>query len=223
MTNDMKHLLIIFFIIFLSLGLSAQTFIESETPNTNFMVHSKKDIRLSLSGNMLFNNPYESVFAGGVKMKMFVGKRISFDSDLLFGKNYVHFGPGIIGLPLWIFSNEIGFSSEKEGSFELFLFTIAMMALSAEHVAYHYPVSNNIEFSPYLSLLRFKQLSIGDEMSNSRDDNAHASFAAGMELNRYYKHLVVSPYLEYNLAYDGYISGVNFGINVGYYFSKHNE
>lgn len=219
----MKLPLVINLLILFSIAVSAQPRNESETPGLNSIVHSNKDVVISVSGNMLFNNPYESVFAGGLKMKMFLGNRFSLDADLLFGKDYVHFGPGIIGLPLWLFSDELKFSSENEGSFGLFLFSITMMALSAEHIAYHIPVRDNIEISPFISMLRLKQLYINDLTTSKEDNAAHASFVAGLELNRYYKHFIISPYLEYNIAYDGYFRGFNLGINLGYYIPKKNK
>jgi hypothetical protein len=219
----MKPPLVINLLILFSIAVSAQPRNESETPGLNSIVHSNKDVVISVSGNMLFNNPYESVFAGGLKMKMFLGNRFSLDADLLFGKDYVHFGPGTIGLPLWLLSDELEFSSEDEGSFGLFLFSITMMALSAEHIAYHIPVRDNIEISPFISMLRLKQLYINDLMTSKEDNAAHTSFVAGLELNRYYKHFIISPYLEYNIAYDGYFRGFNLGINLGYYFPKKNK
>jgi hypothetical protein len=221
--NYMKNLAIICLAVLFSISISAQTMNDSDNQNLNRIVHSKKDVVVSLSGNMVFNNPYSSVFAGGLKTKMFLGNRFSLDADLVFGKDYVHFGPGIIGIPLWLFCNEISFSSEEKGSFGLFLFSITMMALSAEHIAYHIPVKDNIEISPFISMLRFKQLYIKNIQTSSADNAAHASFASGLELNRYYKRFIISPYLEYNIAYDGYFRGFNMGINVGYYFRNNSK
>jgi hypothetical protein len=84
-------------------------------------------------------------------------------------------------------------------------------------------VSNNMEFSPFVSMLRFKQLNINEIPNSGKKNTAHASFVAGMEFNRYYKRFMVSPYLEYNIAYDGYFRGFNLGINIGYYFPYRNK
>jgi len=189
----------------------------SEPQPLNYAAHSKGDVSISLSGNRLMNDPFGSQFAGGVKIRMFLGKRVSFDSDLAVGKDYVHFGPGLIGLPLWILGTELGFSSDEDGSFGLFVFKLVAMALSAEHIAYHFPVKNNTDFSPFISVLRFKQLNIDDINVAPEDNSAHASFVAGLELNQYFKRFVLSPYAEYNIAYDGYVQGFNFGVNFGYY------
>lgn len=156
-------------------------------------------------------------------MRMFVGERFSFDTDLVVGKDYFHFGPGIFGLPLLIFGAQPGFSTDEQGSFGLFLVSLTLMALSAEHVAYHFPVSNNTEFSPFVSFLRLKQLNMDKSPALAKDDALHVFFVAGLELNRYYKRFIISPYLEYNVAYSGYSRGFNLGINVGYYFPNHNR
>jgi hypothetical protein len=213
----MKKLLITSAIFLYALSLFSQTYNETDPGPTPIGLHSKRDASISLSSGMITNNPFESQFAGGVKIRMFVGKRVSFDTDLMIGKNYFHLGPGIVGLPLLILGTELGFSSDDDGSFGLLLFKLAAMALSAEHIAYHFPVQNNTDISPYVSLLRFKQLTIDDLNIAPEDNYAHASFVAGLEFNRYFKRFVLSPYAEYNIAYDSYIKGFNFGVNFGYY------
>ena len=213
----MKKLLITAGMFLYSFSIFSQTKNEAEPSPLSYANHSKGDVSISLSGNRIMNDPFGSQFAGGVKIRMFLGKRVSFDSDLVFGKDYVHFGPGIIGLPLWILGTELGFSSDENDSFGWFLFKLAAMALSAEHIAFHFPLQSNTDISPYISVLRFKQLTVDDLNAASEDGFAHASFAAGLELNQYFKRFVLSPYTEYNISYDGYIRGFNFGINFGYY------
>lgn len=219
----MKKIVLIAPFILLSFSLFGQVENESGVLPENYTNHSRGDASISLSGNTVFNNPFEPVYAGGFKMRMFVSKRISFDTDLLFGKDYVHFGPGVIGLPIWLLSNELGFSSDEEGSFGLFLFSIALMALSAEHIAYHLPINNTTDISPFVSVLRFKQLTVEGINVAPEDNYAHASFVAGLELNRYFKRFVLSPYFEYNVAYDGYLRGFNLGVNFGYYIPARNK
>jgi hypothetical protein len=64
--------------------------------------HVFGDITISVSPNLLFNTPNVFQMAGGLKLRMFMGKRVSFDTDIVFGRDYVHGGPGIIGIPAWI-------------------------------------------------------------------------------------------------------------------------
>jgi len=213
----MKNLLIISVLILYSGSLFSQSKNETEPQSLKFTTHSPGDVSISLSGSKLFNNPYEPVVAGGFKMRIFVGKRISFDADLLVGKDYIHFGPGIFGLPLWFFGTKL-FNSDDDSLDGGGFFGLIMMILSAEHVAYHFPIQNSTDVSPFVSMLRFKQLNIDDINVAKEDNYAHASFVAGFEVNQYFKRFMLSPYMEYNIAYDGYFQGFNFGINLGYYF-----
>jgi hypothetical protein len=211
----MKTIFLISIVILTAFSAFGQLMSESQPLSYN--IHSRGDASISLSGDRIMNDPFSSQFAGGVKIRMFLGKRVSFDSDLAVGKDYVHFGPGIIGLPLWLLGAELGFSSDEEDSFGWFLFKLAAMALSAEHIAYHFPVKNNTDFSPYISVLRFKQFNNDDLDAAPEDTGSHTCFVAGLELNQYFKRFVLSPYAEYNIAYDGYTQGFNFGVNFGYY------
>jgi hypothetical protein len=211
----MKNLLITTLMFFYSVSLFSQAKNATDSLPLSYNIHSRGDVSISLSGNRMMNDPFGSQFAGGVKIRMFLGKRVSFDSDLVFGKDYVHFGPGIIGLPLWILGGELGFSSDEEDSFGWFLFKLAAMALSAEHIACHFPVKSNTDFSPYISVLRLTQINVDDTNVAPEDNGARATFVAGLELNQYFKRFVLSPYAEYNIAYDGYIRGFNFGLNFG--------
>lgn len=218
----MKNVLLIIALHLCSLCLFSQPQNESDTIGlkNSFYNHSRGDVSISLSGNMLMNDPYESVFAGGFKMRMFVGKRVSFDADFLIGKDYIHFGPGIIGLPLWILGAELGFSSDDNDSFAGFLISIALMALSAEHIAYHIPLKNTTDISPFVSFLRFSEIDVDIPGTDMQDYNNHTCFVAGVEVNKYFKRFVLSPYIEYNIAYDGNFHGFNYGVNFGYYIPR---
>jgi hypothetical protein len=212
----MKSILSFIVVLLVSSTLFGQ---EQNTQNSSPVnsTHLPGDVSVSVTGNLIMNDPYGSQFAGGIKLRMFIGERVSFDSDFVLGKDYTHFGPGIIGLPLWILGTGLGFSTDEDGSFAWFLFKLAVMALSAEHVAYHFPVGNTTDISPYISVLRFKQLNINDNLINPEDNYARTSFAAGVELNKYFNRFVLSPYAEYNITYDGYLRGFNFGLSFGYY------
>jgi hypothetical protein len=159
------------------------------------------------------NNPYMSGFAGGLKMRIFLTEKLSFDSDLVIGKNYFHIGPGILGVPLILLSYD---SSAPAGG----LLGIIMMGISAEHIAYHLQLGGKADFSPFVSLLRFKYSNFEDVKADDENIFKHASFVSGIEINKYLNHFVLSPYCEYNISYDGYVRGFNFGFNLGYYFEK---
>ena len=100
----MKTLLLNVGFILLSCIITAQEINSTNKPDdlTSGIVHGAGDITISASPNLVSNFSYETLFAGGIKLSVFMGKRFSFDSDIVFGKDYVHFGPGIIGLPLFL-------------------------------------------------------------------------------------------------------------------------
>jgi hypothetical protein len=196
--------------------LSASTLFGQEpnapnSPPLSSPIHSPGDASISLSGNVVSNAHLGSRLVGGFKMRVFVGNRISLDADLLIRKGYSHFGPGLLGLPLWLLDAETGSSGEEDGSFRLFLLKMATGALSVEHIAYHLPIRNTIDISPFVSALRLTQL---------EGNTLHATFVAGVEVNRYVKRFVLSPYIEYSIAYGGDFRGFNVGMNFGYYIPK---
>jgi hypothetical protein len=93
--------------------LYAQTQEEPELKNTGQIVHFKKDVSISLSPNILYNTPNGRIIAGGIKIRMFAGKRFSFDSDLLIGHDFLQIGPGIIGLSALLSGFDWSFGTEE--------------------------------------------------------------------------------------------------------------
>jgi hypothetical protein len=214
----MIKFLLIFCTFLISFEIFGQSENESDSRTLNFTCHEFGDASISASPDVLFGSTDGAIIGGGVKLRMFVGKRFSFDSDLVIGPDYVHFGPGIIGLPLWYFGVNLGFSSSDENSLASFLFMGAMMLLSAEHFAYHIPIQNNTDISPYLSLMRFKQISGLQDPKYPNGVNSSVYGAIGLEMNKYFKRFVFSPYMDYDISYIGQGHGLNLGLNLGYYF-----
>ncbi|WP_163324487.1 hypothetical protein [Draconibacterium mangrovi] len=217
----MKKLLYIVLIVsVLPLFLSAQDGIFSNTPSEPAMLHSKRDFSIFVStGYLSANNPYNSSLSGGIKMRMFLGERFSFDSGFLIGEDHSQWGIGTIGLPLWMLG--MGVLADEEDDigteFWTFVFFGLTMLLSSEHIAYHIPTHNNIEISPYVSFLRFKQFSNVVSPEHPDGYDGATCFALGMELNTYFNKFIVAPYVDYNIAYSGNFRGFNVGINLGYY------
>ncbi len=214
-----KNYLSVFLFLLLSANIYSQDQPTLDAARYGRPEHYFGDYAISGSANLLLNTPNGVQFAGGLKVRSFIGKRISFDSDLVFGRDYFHAGPGIIGLPMWIFfwgnsNNE----NDEDISFKDFLFKIAIIALSAEHVAYHIPYNNTVDISPYVSMLRFKSSYKFGEYSNIQNTNEQMSFAVGLELNKYFNRFTVSPYAEFNVGYADHIAGYNIGVYCGYYF-----
>ena len=182
------------------------------------IIHSKKDVSISLSPNILFNTPNGRIIAGGMQIRMFVGSRFSFDSDILIGRDFLQLGPGIFGLPALLLGYNWSFGTgEEDNTFTEFLIMGIAVLLSAEHFSYHIPVMNNTEISPYVSFLRFRSFS-NDKNSENGYGESSACFAAGLEINKYFRRFILSPYIDYSLGYSGTIHGFTSGINFGYYF-----
>ena len=226
----MKKSLILSLILLVSTDFFGQT---PEFPGKSPMdktAHSFLDAAISVSPTVLFRTPNGITPAGGLKIRMFLGKRFSFDSDLVIGKNYFHLGPGIIGLPLWYFGSglilendtPLSFDSfdNEEGSLPIWLFLGAVMLTSAEHFAYHFPLDSKTDISPYVSFLRIKQIPAKKYPDGKDDVVTPACFAMGMEINKYFNRFVLSPYIDYDISYKGHHFGLNAGVYFGYCFSN---
>jgi len=217
--KKMKKNFFVFTFILISTTSFCQELITDSIHKIIYPVHVAGDFSIAGSPNILFNTPNGVQFAGGLKLRMFLGKRISFDTDIVFGRDYFHAGPGIIGLPLWIlFFRPQGLNASDNTTFSEFLFYLAAMVLSAEHVAYHIPAKSVLDISPYMSLLRYKSSYKYGDYTNPNYAGDQFSFALGVEINRYFKRFQLSPYIEYNVGYADHISGINTGVYCGYYF-----
>jgi hypothetical protein len=193
-----------------------QTNLYTKKKVSNVSYHSVGDFSISGSPSVLFNTPNGIQFAGGAKMRFFVGKRLSFDTDIVFSKDYFHAGMGLIGIPLALLC--LGTTSDEESSFSALLGFIAAIAISLEHTAYHIPISLQADLSPYVSLLRYKFAYVHGVYNDPNVINEQFSCAAGVELNRYYNRFILAPYLEFNMGYRDHIPAYNAGVYLGYYF-----
>jgi hypothetical protein len=217
----MKKILFLIAFSHISLIIYSQEVKINSNREIDYPVHVAGDFSIAGSPNILFNTPNGTQFAGGLKLRMFLSKRISFDTDLVFGRDYIHGGPGIIGIPFWLlFSRPEGLQSNDETTFYGVLFVIAAMILSAEHTAYHIPVKRDTDISPYISLLRYKSSYKYGDYSNTKYAGEQFSFALGLEINKYFKNFQLAPYIEYNIGYADHIGGFNTGIYCGYYFHR---
>jgi len=178
--------------------------------------HQKAFTLFLSAAHLSANEPYPSTYAGGMKIRMFLGEHFSFDSEILFGKDHNQFGVGTLGIPLWLLGTSI--IDTEDGSWEGALFLGALMLLSAEHMAYHIPANSRMDISPYVSFLRIKEFSGLDESESPDGLQSPICFALGLEINNYFKRFVVAPYVDYNVAYSGGFRGFNIGINIGYHF-----
>jgi len=218
-----KFLLICFLFIGYSCLVTYSQF-EYYKPDTTRNQHRAGEIIVSASPNVLIKTPNGSQLAGGIKLQVFISKRFSLDADLVFGRDYVHAGPGLIGLPLgliaWsnVFVNDGTLFGNDEGSLTDFLFSLAAVALSFEHISYHIPMKNNLDISPFLSLLRYKSAYEYGNYSDPAFIGEQLSFASGVQINKYFGRFILSPYAEFNIGYRDHIPGYNFGIYCGIHF-----
>jgi hypothetical protein len=220
-----KYILIIpLFLSFFCLKTYSQ--VENYNPDNNIILHRAGEVILSGSPNILLRTPNGIQIAGGIKLQLFLSKRLSLDADMVLGRDYFHAGPGLIGLPLCLIVSG-GLSRNQEfslfdegGGLSDFLFTIAVIALSFEHISYHIPVKNNLDVSPYLSLLRYKYAYEHGNYSDPDFMGEQLSFATGIQINKYFGRFVLSPYAEYNIGYRNHNPGYNLGIYCGVYFMK---
>lgn len=198
---------------FYSFCLANYSQIELHVPPSPENQHTKGEKRISISGNFLYKTPDRAQITGGIKFQVFVSKRFSVDADLVAGNNYLHSGPGLIGIPLAII---FGKSNKDNVPFNATtLFWVGVMILSLEHVSYHLPVGNSMDISPYLSVLRYKYDYTNGKYSGQGFVSEQMSFAAGLQINKYFGKFFVSPYWEYNIGYEDHIPGYNFGIYCG--------
>jgi hypothetical protein len=193
-----------------------QTNIYKNEKKSLVSYHSSGDFSISGSPNVLFETPNGIQFAGGAKMRFFVGKRLSFDTDIVFSRDYLHAGMGLIGIPLALLC--LGTASDEEFSFSALLGGIAAIAISLEHTAYHIPISQLADLSPYVSLLRYKFAYEHGVYNDPNVVNEQFSCAAGVELNRYYNRFILAPYFEFNIGYKDHLPAFNAGVYLGYYF-----
>lgn len=215
----MKKLTLIFFLILSVSSRITYSQFEFYDPDATKTKHVAGDFILSASPNVLFNTPNGVQFAGGLRIRAFISKRISVDGDIVFGRDYTHAGPGILGIPIGLLSLGGGVNSDgSEQPLSDFLFYLAAIVLSFEHMAYHIPLKNNIDIAPYISLMRFKSAyEYGSDLSVGYAGQ-QLSFATGVGVEKYFGRFVLSPYAEINVGYTDAIPGVNIGVYFGILF-----
>jgi hypothetical protein len=220
----MKKFMLICFIFSGCLSLVTYSQFEYNIPDSTVNRHKERELTFSASPTLVMNTPNGTQLVGGVKLGLFLGKRFSVDADLVIGRDYVHTGLGLIGLPLYLIASasdpQMGelFSGSDESSLTTFLLSVAVVALSFEHVSYHIPLNENVEISPYVSLLRYKYAYLRSNYSDVNFISEQFSFASGLQINNYFGRFVLSPYAEYNIGYKDHISGCNIGVYCGIYF-----
>jgi hypothetical protein len=200
-----KSLILIFFF---SINLFVYPQNESNEKDISAIEHPGNRFIFSVSPDVLLNTPNGNQFAAGIKAQIFINEKFSFDADMVFSRDYFHFSASAIGISLFLIGTSI-----SSGSW--FPLATMLLALSAEHISYHFRFNENLDIAPYLSFLRYKFSYRHDDPSNPEFAGKQYGFAAGLQINKYIGRFVLSPYGEYNLGYKDHISGFNTGIYFG--------
>jgi len=219
----MTRRLLLLTLIFLFLTDHAFSQFEYYQPQKTIITHAKGERSFALSPDLLINTPNGVQFGGGLKTSYFVSNRISMDADFVFGRKYMHMGPGLIIVPFLLFKPDALSSDIEFESFgDLFLF-LAFYALSFEHVAYHLPLGQSADVAPYISLLRLRVAGNEGFPGGNETGTGHVTYATGIELNKYFGRFLLSPYIEYNGGYKYHFSAINLGIYCGISFPIKSE
>lgn len=200
----------------MSASLSGQDTILTDTLPTLKTFHVYKDAALSFAPTFRYDASTGTSVAGSFKMRMFLGKRFSFDSDITIGKDYLTFGPGLIGIPCWLLLFP---SMDEEMNFDQLIAVAIIAALTTEHTAYHIPLKKYTDLSPYVSLLKFRSF-YGNYKENHPGYDDQVCFAIGLELNKYFNKVVLSPYIEYNQGYGDSRGFIYTGVYLGFYIFR---
>ena len=211
----MNRSIIILSFIILSLAVFAQENPPSRHDKYLIPEYAFGDFSISVSPNLLCNTPNGVQLAGGFKMNAYICSWLSFDADFVAGRDYFHFGPGIVGIPLYMLNASQGI---EFNSFGVLLLEVIIIALSAEHVAGHIPVKEVLDISPYISLLRFRYSYEYGEYQSIDYEGQQVSFVIGTQVNKYFGRFYISPYAEVDVGYADHIPRYNIGIYCGYYF-----
>jgi hypothetical protein len=215
----MKKFLLICFLFMGYSCLVTYSQFEYYKPDTTRNEHRKGDFMVALSPNLLLNTPNGAVIAGGLKIQVFISRRFSLDADLVFSRDYIHGGPGLIGLPIGLLVLSTGMESESfSESLTGLVVGVIAVAAAFEHISYHIPLKSNLDISPYVSILRYRYSYKYGVYSDPDFVGEQLSFASGVQMNKYFGRFVLSPYAEYNVGYRDHIPGYNFGVYFGMYF-----
>lgn len=205
----MKNLYLTIFLLFLGGMLYAQIRDESVNEIPDRITHQEGDFYIGTGFLYNTNSPdYPSGTAFLLNGRVFVSKRFSFDGDIVFGREYMHMGVGIIGLAFAFAGNILGDSVSDWG------LPAIMILLAAEHFAYHIPVSKNFEIAPHIGLLRY--IKTKNYATPEHDTLRMNGFVAGVEFNCYFYRFLLSPFVEYSHSYENRFQSFQVGLYLGY-------
>jgi hypothetical protein len=197
---------------------------QYRTRNYYSYLYEQGNISLGVGPVVLVDTKAGSPYAGAFSMQYFLGSRYCVKTDLVIGNNYVHMGPGLLGIPFWLIFNYskpsenyfYNLSDLREMAFEVMSFII-FTTLSFEQMSYHIPLSKNSDVAPTISLLRLT-FQPSDTNKLTYDSGTHLGGVIGCRYNHYLGRFVFSPYAEYAMFYDNNRYSFNLGITASYLF-----
>jgi hypothetical protein len=210
----MKQYVLTCVFVLITVTVTGQDSLRTDTLPTGKTFHVYKDAGIAFAPTYRYATSEGSSMAGTLKMRMFLGKRFSFDSEISVGKDYLTFGPGLLGIPCWLLLFP---SLNEDMSFDELIGVAILAALTAEHTAYHIPLKKYTDLSPYISLLKFKTYYGSYKDAHPDTWNNQVCFALGIELNKYFNKVVLSPYVEYNQGYGDPHGFMYAGVYLGFY------
>ncbi|KPK85883.1 MAG: hypothetical protein AMS27_06405 [Bacteroides sp. SM23_62_1] len=206
-----RVLIFSFFLVLSNIYLDAQDMVYEGKKLS--LPYSPRDFILGLAPNYVYREDAFPRITGSLNMQYFIARNVSINGNISLGQDYAHFGPGILGVPWMALGTfQTWFSSDD------FLMLFLIMAGSFENTSFHFPVGNNLDLSPYFSLLRFQYLY---EPPVSRFNDFSGGLALGSKLNIILSdHWIIAPYIEYTRTYISGHDGIQGGFYAGYYFKS---
>ncbi len=105
--------------------------------------HIGGEVIFELSPNLVIPAEGQDAIAGGMNLQIFVFRKVSLNGNLVIGKDYLHFGPGIIAMPVrllsgWMRGDFISVSiSRDDDAFRLWVFIKDIFASPQPEKLYH--------------------------------------------------------------------------------------
>jgi hypothetical protein len=179
---------------------------------------TKKDWSLAATYDHIDFERFPIYNTVGLKGEYMLGKRVGVEFGAMGGKDNFHFGIGTVLAPFFLLLKE----TEDEKSLGELVLMLAGIISMLEHTNYHISLTQDIEFIPFLSLMRFRYMYDKDGYYNTSE---FLSWSVGSKLSILpRRNWFLNGTIERSqLYYSGRPMGVQVGFNVGYIFKYRGE
>ena len=192
-------------IIILILTFSIIKSVKAQFENENFLI--------GVQGTNVWLTNHTPKTAYGISMQLFVSDNFSFNSNIIFGENYIHVPIGIAAISLAAFSGNadcctnIGYSDD--------FFEYLFMLLFSEGFSFHLEIADNFVISPYFNPLGFDYWF----EKNNLSECLIFTGSAGVKFNFFAtEKFIISPFAGYKTSYVYWDRGFSFGLNLSVLF-----